>query len=230
MKISTCQEDWNQMTPNAEGRHCDICNLTVLNLKDKSKDDIELLKEDRGKICGRVSKVQLSEFQYLHPMKRFAIALFLVFGTGLFTTSYSQVIKENQEQSVQENEFVIKFRAEHKNGTPLQGVYINFDAKNDYKEGATDERGELTLSYSAPVQEDKIFINITYGEIYGTLNFEVNSDNINALETIVFDPDSYTLKVGEHVFYELYIIGDVAPIEWDEKPLNEGLEPEYEED
>lgn len=224
MKIDACHEDWSQMTPNSQGRHCAICDLTVLNLKDKSLDEVEDLHESNGKICGRVTKVQLSEYQYLHPMKRFAIALFLVFGTGLFTTSYAQVLEETEQLEQSENQFQIKFRAAKSDGTPLEGVYINFDTQSDYKEGSTNEKGELILSFSDTASTKEVYVNISYNEFYGTVQFNASSDNINEFDRIIYDPENYVLKVGKLEFNEVFIMGDIAPIDWIEDPYEQKTE------
>ena len=224
MKVNSCQENWDKMSERAQGRYCDVCNLTVFNLKDKSLEEIEDLHESEGKICGRINSMQVSEFQYLHPMKRFAIALFLVFGTGLFTTSYAQVLTENSTIETQSKVHHIKFRAENKDGTPLAGVYISFDTFDDYKEGTTDQQGELTLSYASVQDRDELYVNISYNDFFAGVQFKVSGDKINNFERIVFDPDQRTLTIGSSVFYEEFIIGDIAPVEWEEDPYEQKTE------
>ncbi|CAG5078678.1 hypothetical protein [Parvicella tangerina] len=221
MKINACNEDWSKMTPNQEGRHCDICNLTVIPLGDKNLEEIESLKEEKGKVCGRVSKAQLAEFRYLHPMKRFAIALFLVFGTGLFTTSYAQVLTESEIQVHQEHEYTIKFRAINTDGTALKGVYINFDTFSEYQEGSTDKNGELVLKFSDTATTRTVHVNISYGNIFASVNFKAVSETINNFDRIIFDPEKHSLTIGKLEFEEMMIMGDVAPIDWQEDPAYE---------
>lgn len=217
MKITACHEDWSKMTPNTEGRHCEICNLTVASLTDKSLEDIENLKDQKGKICGRVTKFQLSEFQYLHPMKRFAIALFLVFGTSLFTVSYGQVLEETAQVQKDENRFIIRFTAEKKDGSPLKGVFINFDTYDDYKEGTTDKEGNLTLDFTNSADEIEVYVNISYDNIYASIQFKASHEWVNNFDKIIYDPENYTLTIGDQEFYEEIIMGDIAPIDWQEQ-------------
>ncbi len=227
MIITTCQEDWNQMTPDAQGRHCAVCDLTVLNLKGKTHDEIVSIKEEKGKICGRVTQLQVAEFQYLHPLKRFAIALFLVFGTGLFTTSYSQILGDSTQQAENKHEFTLKFKAIDSKGKPLPGVYISFDSFDhfsDYKEGTTDENGELSISFWHSKETIELTADISYEDIYGTLVYKASSKSINHFDRIVYDSEKYVLRVGELEFSELYLIGDVEPDHWSEDPYEQKTE------
>jgi hypothetical protein len=93
-----CHEDWNKMTPDAKGRFCGSCNKSVYDLSNKSDEEIhDILKgHESGKICGHVKNTQLNRplnFSVpLHllptnasPFRAFAMALFLVFGTTLFS-------------------------------------------------------------------------------------------------------------------------------------------------
>lgn len=221
MKIATCNENWNDMTPNSKGRYCEICQLSVLNLNDKSMEDIEILKEENGKICGRVSKIQVAEFQYLHPLKRFAIALFLVFGTSLFTMSYSQILNESIQLEELENSYKIDFKAVNKNGDPLSGVFVNFDTNDDYKEGSTDDNGNLSLSFSNASNSVEIYVNISYKDIYGTVVYKAESAKTNRFDRIVYDESTFTLQVGSQTFHEEFIMGDIAPVEWQEDPFEQ---------
>ncbi|CAN5393584.1 hypothetical protein BH10BAC1_BH10BAC1_20390 [soil metagenome] len=97
-----CHEDWNKMTPNDKGSFCGKCCKTVVDFSNKSPEEIKntLLAENDKKICGRFTTNQLHEKPkqtinldiplYLLPQnisyrKAFAIALFFVFGTTLFS-------------------------------------------------------------------------------------------------------------------------------------------------
>ena len=55
-----CHEDWNAMTPNEQGRHCDSCCKTVVDFTTWSNEDIlrYLTKHSAAKVCGRFTKAQ----------------------------------------------------------------------------------------------------------------------------------------------------------------------------
>jgi hypothetical protein len=101
-----CHEDWNTMTPNEKGAFCGKCAKTVVDFTKKTTDEIkDFFTEQHGKkVCGRflndqlhepVKKIELLIPIHLLPEKlsfsrAFAYALFIVFGTTLFSCSTRQ--------------------------------------------------------------------------------------------------------------------------------------------
>lgn len=63
-----CNEDWDKMHPTETGRHCDVCNKTVVDFTDRTQDDFtKALAEANGKLCGRFKAKQtihLPEFRF----------------------------------------------------------------------------------------------------------------------------------------------------------------------
>ncbi len=85
MRLNACVEDLNAMSPTENGRFCLSCNKNIVDLTDKSNEEIhQLYIENNGDLCGIVLPNQLEERKYYHPLKRFAFALMLVFGSALF--------------------------------------------------------------------------------------------------------------------------------------------------
>lgn len=98
-----CHEDWNAMTPNEKGAFCGKCAKTVVDFTQKTANEIKdfLVARSGQKICGRFMTTQLDDAEKkidlfiplnLLPKKisfhrSFAFALFLVFGTTLFSCS-----------------------------------------------------------------------------------------------------------------------------------------------
>lgn len=99
MKIAIpepCHENWGAMTPNEQGRFCGSCQKTVVDFTSFSAEDIQLYftKHYGQKVCGRFKKQQLNPidiqipstiFSQMSASRKFALALFLVFGTTLFS-------------------------------------------------------------------------------------------------------------------------------------------------
>lgn len=87
-----CHEDWDQMTPNEQGSFCSKCCKTVVDFTTKTADEIKNYFQEKvgQKTCGRFRGDQLSQPQHSplfnFRMRRFAAALWLVFGTLLFTS------------------------------------------------------------------------------------------------------------------------------------------------
>ncbi|OXA84371.1 energy transducer TonB [Flavobacterium hercynium] len=92
-----CQEDWNKMTPNKEGRFCMNCSKTVTDFSAMSADEIQrfFIENQNKKICGRFKKSQLDAIIIQIPSrilytqtsyhKMFLLALFITMGTTLFS-------------------------------------------------------------------------------------------------------------------------------------------------
>ena len=57
LKIETpCHEDWTKMSPNKEGRHCGVCDKTVVDFTVMSQGEITnyLSNNYKAQICGRI--------------------------------------------------------------------------------------------------------------------------------------------------------------------------------
>ena len=54
-----CHEDWKTMTPQSKGRHCKVCEKTVVDFTNKSDEYIVKTFEKETKLCGRFKKLQL---------------------------------------------------------------------------------------------------------------------------------------------------------------------------
>lgn len=111
LKISIpkpCHEDWNKFTPDEKGAFCKVCSKSVHDFTKKTADEISsiLIQEMSAgkKVCGRFNEDQLAPVPgamlSLSPyalnftrIKKFALALFLVFGGYLFNSIKSSAQK-----------------------------------------------------------------------------------------------------------------------------------------
>ncbi|HOZ86329.1 MAG TPA: hypothetical protein PL029_01165, partial [Bacteroidia bacterium] len=93
-----CHEDWNSMQPHAKGKFCSSCSKVVFDFSNKTDTEIRdlLMSYKDQKVCGHFKKTQVNRplnisvnFNDLpknvSSTKSFAIAVFLVFGTLLFS-------------------------------------------------------------------------------------------------------------------------------------------------
>ncbi|MGG9962336.1 hypothetical protein [Ferruginibacter sp. SUN106] len=100
LKISIptpCHEDWNAMTPNAQGRHCNACVKTVVDFTNMNDEEVKyfFLNKKEEKVCGRFRNEQLLRITIELPQnifyiampvwKKFLAACLLVFSTTLFS-------------------------------------------------------------------------------------------------------------------------------------------------
>ena len=92
-----CQEDWDKMTANQQGRHCNSCMKTVVDFTNMSDHEVKhfLFNKKEEHVCGRFSSQQLHRIQielpanifqlYMPWWKRFLVASLIVFSTTLFS-------------------------------------------------------------------------------------------------------------------------------------------------
>jgi len=78
-----CYENWDNMTPNERGRHCDSCNKTVVDFSLFSdRQIIEFFTKATGHVCGRFTNLQLErQLVYVEPRNSFLYKL--LFGTAI---------------------------------------------------------------------------------------------------------------------------------------------------
>lgn len=103
-----CNESWGNMKATNTGRFCDSCEKNVFDLTNKSDDDIKkLYYENNGKMCGRIKSSQLfisprQKRKYL--LAQFCLALFLVFGSMLFSLdAKSQTLNAKPYKGIENN-------------------------------------------------------------------------------------------------------------------------------
>ncbi|HWY97832.1 MAG TPA: hypothetical protein VNY36_01995 [Bacteroidia bacterium] len=79
-----CHENWDNMSPNEKGRHCQSCNKTVVDFSQYTdKQLIDFFLKVKDNICGRISKFQLErQLVYVEPSKH-PFFNKLLYGTAL---------------------------------------------------------------------------------------------------------------------------------------------------
>lgn len=98
-----CNENWNAMQPDAKGRFCHSCSKSVIDFSNKTDMEIRdiLMAHKDQKVCGHFKRsqvnrplnitVNLSQLpKNISSARAFAIALFLVFGTVLFSCTNNE--------------------------------------------------------------------------------------------------------------------------------------------
>ncbi|HEX8428112.1 energy transducer TonB [Hymenobacter sp.] len=97
VRLNACHEDWQQMTPVAQGQHCSQCNRVVMDFTKGTQADLEAAFQNSpdGRVCGRFRQSQLAPKPQLRPkLRRFLVALVLVCGLGLTSgEAWAQVQK-----------------------------------------------------------------------------------------------------------------------------------------
>jgi hypothetical protein len=108
-----CHEDWNSMQPHAKGKFCSSCSKVVFDFSNKRDAEIRdlIIAYQDQKLCGHFKKTQVNRplsitvnfndlpKQVSHT-KSFAIAVFLVFGTLLFSCTNHEGNKIGEVQLI----------------------------------------------------------------------------------------------------------------------------------
>ncbi len=93
-----CHEDWNEMIPNQQGRHCNVCCKTVVDFTNMNDDEVKYFfinKKKEESVCGRFKTDQLQRINITLPYniyklsmplwKQFLAACLLAFSSMLFS-------------------------------------------------------------------------------------------------------------------------------------------------
>lgn len=90
-----CHEDWNAMTHEDKGRHCNLCSKTVVDFTQWHPQEIIFyLQQNAGKkVCGRFAADQLDEpistpEDFVHQLSRFSLP-FLKKAAAIFLFAFS---------------------------------------------------------------------------------------------------------------------------------------------
>jgi CarboxypepD_reg-like domain/MORN repeat variant len=88
-----CSEDWNKMTPEGKGRHCNKCSKNIVDFSTYTdKELLDFFAKANGETCGRFSGSQLE--RAIYEPSNTLIFRKLLFGTalatGIATTAYGQ--------------------------------------------------------------------------------------------------------------------------------------------
>lgn len=66
-----CHENWNQMTPKEQGRHCAVCSKVVVDFTRKQESEINtILSTATGKVCGHFRVEQLNQEEQMKVFKQ----------------------------------------------------------------------------------------------------------------------------------------------------------------
>jgi len=111
-----CHENWQQMTPNEQGRHCMSCQKTVVDFTLMSDQEVlDYISRASSSVCGRFNNHQLDKTygeKKIKPSFSFRYAWNVVVATFLLTGSAAagQTNKAQQKKAPVERKEKIKFK------------------------------------------------------------------------------------------------------------------------
>lgn len=178
-----CNENWNQMVPNASGKHCDKCNKSVIDLRKKSSEEINnlILENGNSGMCIRANSFQLDDYKYVQPIKRLAFALLIVFGNALFS------ISANAQEATKKMKETYLNKEQVTSGSVISGTVL-------------DETGEALPFVAIALLKDEVPITGTTTDFDGKYKLNLDESYLNK---------KYTLKIT-YVGYESIVIKDLV--------------------
>lgn len=161
MRINPCVESLKDMKPVDGGRYCSSCAKTIVDLTNKTNEEIRVMYDQNdGKLCGIVMPNQLQENRYYHPLKRFALALIIVFGTSLFVfanaNGFNQFRNKAYAQLKQTEDKITIKGFVYGVGNPLVGAEVLVNINGLEYIAYTDVNGEFALEVPELVNAEMI--------------------------------------------------------------------------
>jgi hypothetical protein len=190
-----CQEDWNKMTPNDQGRFCMSCAKTVVDFTAMLPEEVQhfFIQNQNQNICGRMRKSQLDSITIQIPSralyiqtqyhKMFLLALFITMGTTLFSCADKNgnkqkidavevVKKQSKIKTISVNKLVPKPSKDSLKNVIQPTSNVN---QIKFKKPRAIKCGEVT---SKKEQETKNETNVIYEDntVYGGMGISVYPD------------------------------------------------------
>lgn len=143
MLETPCDEIWDKMPDNKNGRYFHMCNKNLIDFTVLSDDEIYRLVQNNSNICGRIKKSQINRPinrplpLYKKVFKFYSRMTALIFGLFSFRPSIAQsninqtVIEYKQNDTKSPNAFKASLRGKvtNKEGIGIKGVNIYMNKK-----------------------------------------------------------------------------------------------------
>jgi len=162
-----CNENWNSMKPQIQGRFCSSCQLVVTDFT--KMDDQEIIHYFRmhqnEKICGHFRNEQLTRMKITITqaqlqnsnwsiIQQIRIAIFIVFASSLFSCTSSDPSKQTPEILIQQSDSLeeIKDTNSEQSTTgkiiaPNEAKSSNRNTSNKSKVNSHEIQGEVEQNY-----------------------------------------------------------------------------------
>jgi hypothetical protein len=215
-----CGEDWDKMTPDGNGRHCDSCSKTIIDFsRFTDRELVEFWKKAKGKLCGRFSQYQINRAIPIPVENNNSIFHKALFGTalaaGLTATANGQTIQSvppvqvpvptannvNQNTSGTQN---------HKQNRPTQIRGKVIDSKT--KEPIEGVAVFITDAQAVRTDSNGRFVIVIPDSLQGTtiaLNFDIYEHKSRVINLAPKKQANY-MKVEMEPHKEVFLMGEPA--------------------
>ena len=179
-----CEKSWDEMeaTQDKKKKFCGDCSTYVYDLTTTDLLDLDQ-KTINGK-CIVINNTQLDDLMFIHPLKRFAAALFIVFGSSLFIIP-SALAQEKADTTIQSKTVTIKGRVVNKKGKPIKDCDVTLDSYGDFEyKLRTNAKGDFEVTVNRTRLASNFWIRIEKKKFWRTAHLEITEKNIFNLGSI----------------------------------------------
>jgi hypothetical protein len=218
-----CHEDWQNMSPNAKGRHCQSCAKTVVDFSIMTDAEIvSFFKNKPQNVCGRFTDKQLEKhYSIATPSQSMNYARAAALAAGLFVASVGcekipslsekdSLIQVDSNNKFPKNFRIIKGIVEGDSTHSLMGVVITVDGS--LQKTFSDINGKFELIVN--IDSSNLNIHFAYGENdFKTEYVNLKTYNFEEDLKVVMFSDFSTIvslkKCSDSSNYIHVIMGDV---------------------
>lgn len=157
-----CDKIYKDFTDLGNGKyHCNSCNKLVTDISEKQ--DVNYDKYT-GK-CIIATLEQVDEIRFIHPLRRFAVALFFVFGTSLFIIPESVAQQPITVSEKRKEGATLMGKVVGDRNIGISGVVIQLQFKTGEKlEFETDSSGNFVMDIPKENVGIKFKVVFKYGD------------------------------------------------------------------
>lgn len=207
-----CHEDWNKMTPQDQGRHCDSCQKVVVDFTIKSDAFIAGHLKKHNNVCGRFKSEQLGRPIALAARRHsifpplaasFILPLAMLTASAAYGQEKVSNFKSNNEYvslkiGSQQAAFFRNIKGVIKDsaGKPLAGVRIRVKQTNDQTQTGLNGAYRLSVQNGQTLQFNYL----------GFLSEEITVNEFQDIYDFVLEKDPYMLP-------EVIVVTEVEAME-----------------
>ena len=190
-----CSENWDNMSPNSEGRFCHLCSKTVIDFTQLTPTEIsEKLKDSKANICAKLTKTQMmTPLLDGEKVKSYSLPYSKVAAGVMIAASLTSIQSCNEPPTKQNTELVSvhptnaynefkqqlgnasELKARHvtlfkgkvvsKDTVPIRNAKVTFVTLSKMFSSYTDEKGQFSLELSNEVLDNDNVIRLSFDEI-----------------------------------------------------------------
>lgn len=191
-----CNENWQNMEPNKEGKFCELCSKSVVDFTVLTKKEIlQKLQVSNGSICARVRRSQLrtplfevdKSNHYRLPYSRVAAGIMLAASIASIQSCEVNPIQIGSEISLVESSEISNSKLQNENGkddssisftgkilseknAPINNAKVSYVTINGFYTDFTDESGKFTIEIPKKLISAENVVQISFDDFISDNN------------------------------------------------------------